>query len=134
MRIPPAVRRMPSCLRRLIVFACCVMPALAAAQVPGYNHKQFRIEQFDANHFRLTGQVELENEDVKGQKFYADVVDVFETAEEPAECAAAQSPWGPAMHEVCCELSRARHERLQSLTLAELQERSAEAAGAMFYI
>ena len=77
MRIPPAVRRMPSCLRRLIVFACCVMPALAAAQVPGYNHKQFRIEQFDANHFRLTGQVELENEEVKGQKFYADVVDVF---------------------------------------------------------
>jgi Rrf2 family protein len=64
----------------------------------------------------------------------ADVVDVFETADEPAECAAAQSPWGPALHEVCCELSRARHERLQSLTLAELQERSAEAAGAMFYI
>ena len=64
----------------------------------------------------------------------ADVVDVFETAEEPAECAAAQSPWGPAMNEVCCELTRARHERLQSLTLAELQERSAEAAGTMFYI
>jgi Rrf2 family protein len=64
----------------------------------------------------------------------ADVVDVFETSDEPAECAAAQSPWGPAMHEVCCELSRARHERLQSVTLAELHERSAEGAEAMFYI
>lgn len=64
----------------------------------------------------------------------ADVVEVFETAEEPTECAAAQSPWGPAMNEVCCELARARHERLQSLTLAELQERSAAGAGAMFYI
>lgn len=51
--------------------------AVASAQVPGYEHRQFRIEQFDANHVRLTGQVELENQDVKGQKFYADVVDVF---------------------------------------------------------
>ncbi len=52
-------------------------PVFAAAQVPGYNHKQMRIEQIDANHWRFTGQVELENEDVKGQKFYADVVDVY---------------------------------------------------------
>ena len=69
-----------------------------------------------------------------GEITLADVVDVFETYDEPAGCAAAQSPWGPAMHEVCCELARARRERLQSLTLAELQERSAAAAGAMFYI
>ena len=69
-----------------------------------------------------------------GEITLADVVDVFEIGDEPAECAAARSPWGPAMHEVCCELARARRERLQAVTLSELQERSAEAAGAMFYI
>lgn len=62
------------CRALLLVLAA---PVLAAAQVPGYNHKQMRIEQIDQNHWRFTGQVELENEDVKGQKFYADVVDVF---------------------------------------------------------
>ncbi len=51
--------------------------ATAAAQVPGYNSKQFRIEQIDAGHWRFTGQVELENEEIKGQKFYANVVDLF---------------------------------------------------------
>jgi Rrf2 family protein len=64
----------------------------------------------------------------------ADVVDAFETAEEPAECAAADSPWGPALLDVCCELARARRERLQSLTLADLAERAAVAAGPMWYI
>ena len=73
----PIVRRMTCRLRTLLVLACCALPGVAAAQVPGYNHKQFRIEQLDANHFRFTGQVELENEEVKGQKFYADVVDVY---------------------------------------------------------
>jgi lipopolysaccharide assembly outer membrane protein LptD (OstA) len=51
--------------------------ATASAQVPGYNSKQFRIEQIDDGHWRFTGQVELENEEVKGQKFYANVVDLF---------------------------------------------------------
>lgn len=69
-----------------------------------------------------------------GEITLADVVDLFESAEEPAECAAAESPWGPALHEVCCELTRARRERLQSLTLTDLVERSATAAGPMFYI
>ena len=49
----------------------------ASAQVPGYNSKQFRIEQIDAGHWRFTGQVELENDEVKGQKFYANVVDLY---------------------------------------------------------
>ena len=48
----------------------------ASAQIPGYDSKQFRIEQIDTNHLRLTGQVEIENIDVKGQKFYANVVDI----------------------------------------------------------
>jgi lipopolysaccharide assembly outer membrane protein LptD (OstA) len=66
----------------LRLFSCLVLavlsPAVQAwAQVPGYNSKQFRIEQIDAGHWRFTGQVELENEEVKGQKFYASVVDLF---------------------------------------------------------
>ncbi|RIK85527.1 MAG: transcriptional regulator [Planctomycetota bacterium] len=64
----------------------------------------------------------------------ADVVDVFESAEEPATCAAAQSPWGPALLDVCCELARMRRDRLQSLTLIELADRAALGAGPMWYI
>lgn len=63
-------------LSRCLVLLLLCLPAVAQAQVPGYNHKQFRIEQIDATHWRFSGQVELENEEVKGQKFYADVVDV----------------------------------------------------------
>ena len=69
-----------------------------------------------------------------GEITLADVVDAFETAEEPAECAAADSPWGPALLDVCCDLTRERRERLQSLTLADLAERAAVAAGPMWYI
>jgi Rrf2 family protein len=69
-----------------------------------------------------------------GEITLADVVDAFETAEEPAECAAAESPWGPALLDVCCELTRARRERLQSLSLADLAERATVAAGPMWYI
>lgn len=64
----------------------------------------------------------------------AEVVDVFEPAEEPAECAARQSPWGPALLDVCCELTRAWRERLEALTLADLAERAAIGAGPMWYI
>lgn len=49
----------------------------AWAQVPGYTNKQFRIEQVDGGHWRFTGDVEIENDDVKGQKFYANVVDLY---------------------------------------------------------
>jgi Rrf2 family protein len=69
-----------------------------------------------------------------GEITLADVVDAFETAEEPAECAAADSPWGPALLDVCCELTRARRERLRSLSLADLAERAAVTAGPMWYI
>jgi lipopolysaccharide assembly outer membrane protein LptD (OstA) len=65
--------RLVSCL--VLVAAAGV--ATAAAQVPGYNSKQFRIEQIDDGHWRFTGQVELENEEVAGQKFYANVVDLY---------------------------------------------------------
>ncbi len=51
--------------------------AAASAQVPGYDSKQMRMEQVDANHWRLTGQVESENLEVKGQKFYANVIDIY---------------------------------------------------------
>jgi Rrf2 family protein len=64
----------------------------------------------------------------------ADVVDVFESAEEPTACAAAASPLGPAVHEVCCDLVRTRREQLQSVTLADLAERAAAGADAMWYI
>jgi lipopolysaccharide assembly outer membrane protein LptD (OstA) len=59
------------------LFALLLAEGSAVAQVPGYNSKQFRIEQVDAGHWRFTGQVELENEEIKGQKFYANVVDLF---------------------------------------------------------
>jgi LPS-assembly protein len=35
------------------------------------------MEQLDATHWRFTGQVELENNEVTGQKFYASVVDLY---------------------------------------------------------
>ncbi len=51
--------------------------AAARAQIPGYDSKQMRLEQVEANHWRLTGQVETENLEVKGQKFYANVIDIY---------------------------------------------------------
>ena len=48
--------------------------------------------------------------------------------------AAAGSPLGPAVHEVCCDLVRTRREQLQSITLADLAERAAAGADAMWYI
>jgi Rrf2 family protein len=64
----------------------------------------------------------------------ADVVDVFESAEEPTECAAAASPLAPAVLDVCCELVRVRREQLQSVTLADLAERATAGVGSMWYI
>jgi Rrf2 family protein len=69
-----------------------------------------------------------------GEVTLADVVDVFETADEPAECAASASPMAPAMLEVCCDLARTRRELLESITLADLAERAAAGAGSMWYI
>jgi Rrf2 family protein len=64
----------------------------------------------------------------------ADVVDVFETADEPAGCAAPGSPLAPALLEVCCDLVRTRRELLMSITLADVAERAAAGAGTMWYI
>lgn len=69
-----------------------------------------------------------------GEITLGDVVDAFEPVEEPAGCAAADSPWGSAVVEFCCELTRARRDRLQSLSLADLAERAAVGAGPMWYI
>jgi lipopolysaccharide assembly outer membrane protein LptD (OstA) len=68
---------MMSRLLPCLVLLAVIGVATAEAQVPGYNSKQFRIEQIDEGHWRFTGQVELENEEIKGQKFYANVVDLF---------------------------------------------------------
>lgn len=47
----------------------------SAAQIPGCDlSKQFRLELVAANHWRLTGQVEIE---CGGQKFFANQVDVY---------------------------------------------------------
>jgi lipopolysaccharide assembly outer membrane protein LptD (OstA) len=81
LRLTPAAAAllMTSRLLSCFVLVAATGAATASAQVPGYNSKQFRIEQIDAEHWRFTGQVELENEEVKGQKFYANVVDLFTT-------------------------------------------------------
>jgi Rrf2 family protein len=69
-----------------------------------------------------------------GEITLADVVDVFESGDEPAECAAATSPLAPAVLEVCCDLARTRREQLQSVTLADLAERASAGATSMWVI
>jgi len=64
----------------------------------------------------------------------ANVVDVFESADPPADCAAGHSPLAPAMLEVCCDLARVRREQLQSLTLSDVIERAGMHAESMWYI
>ena len=57
-----------------LVFVASLVPA-AAQNVPGLTvSKQFKMDRIDMNHWRLTGQVEIERDD---QKFFADVVDYF---------------------------------------------------------
>jgi Rrf2 family protein len=69
-----------------------------------------------------------------GQITLADVVEALESSEEPAECAASSSPWAGPLLDVCCELTRQRREHLQSITLAELAERTPIGADPMWYI
>lgn len=64
----------------------------------------------------------------------ATVVDVFESAEATTDCAASQSPLGPAVVEICRDLARLRSERLASATLASLAESAAVHAEPMWYI
>ena len=63
-----------------------------------------------------------------GEITLADVVDVFESAEEPAECAVADSPWGAALVDVCCESVALAANGWQGSTLAELVDRAAWAS------
>lgn len=69
-----------------------------------------------------------------GEITLADVVEVFEPASPPSECAAPTSPLAPAMLEVCCDLSRTRREQLEATTLADVADRSAAGVGSMWYI
>jgi Rrf2 family protein len=64
----------------------------------------------------------------------ADVVEIFEPAAAPVDCAAANSPLAPAMLEICTDLAAARNEQLRSVTLAELAERAAQHADSMWTI
>ena len=63
-------------LLSLLLFVGSALTAAAQAP-PGWNSKQFRIEQVDTNHWRFTGQAELEDPNSPGTKFYADVVDLY---------------------------------------------------------
>ena len=59
-----------------IVCLCWVLASSAseAQTIPGCNSLQFRIEQIDESHIRLTGEVEIECDEAK---YYADEVDLF---------------------------------------------------------
>ena len=58
------------------VFFCLLLASsISEAQtIPGCNSLQFRIEQIDESHIRLTGEVEIECEEAK---YYADEVDLY---------------------------------------------------------
>jgi lipopolysaccharide assembly outer membrane protein LptD (OstA) len=71
--LPMLMLRWPlSIVCPLLLFVPLARPALAQV-VPGWDSKQFRIEQLDSDRIRLTGQVEIEGEGPNaGQKFFAD--------------------------------------------------------------
>jgi folylpolyglutamate synthase/dihydrofolate synthase len=78
----PAVDRMMrsllSCLVVGLVWAVGA-PALAQSPIPGLNtSKQFTIERLGENHWKLTGEVELEKDDMR---FFADEVEYFADSE-----------------------------------------------------
>ena len=59
----------------LAAFGALLVPALAAAQIPGFSATVAKTqESIDADHYRLTGDVVLSQAD---QRFYADVVDYY---------------------------------------------------------
>jgi LPS-assembly protein len=71
-RLPGATR----CLVPLLLFLVLLSALPAAAQVvPGFTTtKQYKLERLGENHWRASGQVELEREDMK---FFADQVDYY---------------------------------------------------------
>ena len=63
--------------RALLVALSVLAASSSSAQVPGFSvSKQFKLDRLGGDHWRLTGQVEMERGD---QKFFADVVDYFTT-------------------------------------------------------
>ena len=64
--------------RAAVALACTLLAATggaAHAQVPGFSvSKQFKLDRLADNHWRATGQVQMERED---QQFFADVVDFY---------------------------------------------------------
>ena len=67
---------MPSCRHAI---ACCALVLLtvlpAIAQVPGFGmSKQYKLDRIGDTHWRATGQVEMQREDMR---FFADVVDYY---------------------------------------------------------
>ena len=64
----------------------------------------------------------------------AQVLDIVEGSAEPTTSASEDSPLAPVLLEVCNKLSAARRKHLESISLADLVERSCEAAGPMWFI
>ena len=64
----------PARLRRARSPPCTPRPR--RRRCPATTASSSRIERIDANHLRLIGEVEIENAEVKGQKFYADDIDI----------------------------------------------------------
>ena len=64
----------------------------------------------------------------------AEVIDAIEAAEAPNRCSASKSPLAPVLLEVCHELSAARREYLEGISLAELVDRACAGQDPMWYI
>ncbi|MEQ8209098.1 MAG: Rrf2 family transcriptional regulator [Lacipirellulaceae bacterium] len=64
----------------------------------------------------------------------AEVVDLFEPLQLPEACAAPESPFAPAVLELCCELQSSLRERLKGTTLSDLAESATASGPPMWYI
>lgn len=64
----------------------------------------------------------------------AEVIDAIEAAEDSSRCAAGNSPLAPVLMEVCHELSVARRQYLENITLSDLVERACAGQDPMWYI
>ncbi len=64
----------------------------------------------------------------------AEVLETVEGSGESTCCSAKDSPWASALLEVCHELSTARRQRLESITLASLVDQAEVGASPMWYI
>ena len=70
--------RLLACLGVLVALAAPARGQAPAGQVPGFTTtKQFKLERLSEDHWRATGQVEMEKEDTR---FFADQVDYYPNA------------------------------------------------------